>query len=73
MDPRVLGQVDLPPSPLLAEFPDSLTDLDANIRGHPSSIDLVQALYLVHALSGRLRTFELEGLQQFPAIGINQD
>jgi hypothetical protein len=31
MDPRMLGEVDLSPAALLAEFPDSLPNLDAYI------------------------------------------
>jgi len=31
VDPRVLGEVDLSPAALLAEFPDSLPNLDADI------------------------------------------
>jgi hypothetical protein len=46
----VFRQVDLSPAVLLTELPDSLADLDADIRRHPPSIDLVQALYLVDAL-----------------------
>lgn len=48
---RLFGEVDLPPTPFLSELPDSFAKLDANIRGHSSSIDLVEALYLVDALS----------------------
>ncbi len=51
VDPRLFGKVDLPPTPFLAELPDFLAKLDANIRRHSSSIDLVEALYLVDALS----------------------
>jgi hypothetical protein len=36
-------------------LPDSFAKLDANIRGHSSSIDLVEALYLVDALSAKHR------------------
>jgi hypothetical protein len=50
MDSGVFRQVDLSPAVLLTELPDSLADLDADIRGHSPSIDLVQALYLVDAL-----------------------
>ncbi len=50
---RLFGEVDLPPTPFLSELPDSFAKLDANIRGHSSSIDLVEALYLVDALSLR--------------------
>jgi hypothetical protein len=52
---RLFGKVDLPPTVLFAKFPDSLTKLGAHIRGHSSSIDLVEALYLVDALSGEQR------------------
>jgi hypothetical protein len=48
---RLFGKVDLPPTPFLSELPDSFTKLDANIGRHSSSIDLVEALYLVDALS----------------------
>jgi hypothetical protein len=47
----LFGEVDLPPAALLSQVSDSLAKLDANIRGHSSSIDLVEALYLVDALS----------------------
>lgn len=53
---RLLGEVDLPPAPFFSELPDSFAKLDANIRGHSSSIDLVEALYLVDALSADRRT-----------------
>lgn len=52
---RLFGEVDLPPTPFLSELPDSFAKLDANIRGHSSSIDLVEALYLVDALSADRR------------------
>jgi hypothetical protein len=52
MNTTLLGEVDLPPTILLSKLPDSFTKLDADIRGHSSSIDLVEALYLVDALSG---------------------
>lgn len=52
---RLLGKVDLPPTPFLSELPDSFAKLDANIRRHSSSIDLVEALYLVDALSCEIR------------------
>jgi hypothetical protein len=52
---RLFGEVDLPPIPFLSELPDSFAKLDANIRGHSSSIDLVEALYLVDALSAKYR------------------
>jgi len=55
MNTRLFGKVDLPPTPLLSELPDSLAKLDANIRQHSSSIDLVEALYLVDALSRETR------------------
>lgn len=51
VNPRLLGEVDLPPTLLFSELPDSFAKLDAHIRGHSSSIDLVEALYLVDALS----------------------
>jgi hypothetical protein len=51
MNARLLGEVDLPPAPFLSELPNLLSELDTNIRWHPSSIDLVEALYLVDALS----------------------
>jgi hypothetical protein len=50
MNSRLFGQVDLSPAPLLSKLPDSFANLDANIGGHSSRIDLVEALYLVHAL-----------------------
>jgi hypothetical protein len=55
MNPRLFGKVDLPPTPFLSELPDFLAKLDANIRRHSSSIDLVEALYLVDALSREIR------------------
>jgi hypothetical protein len=55
MDSRLFGKVDLPPTPFLSELPDSFAKLDANIRGHSSSIDLVETLYLVDALSAKHR------------------
>jgi len=48
---RLFGEVNLTPAPLLSELPDSIANLDADIGVHPSSIDLVEALYLVDALS----------------------
>jgi hypothetical protein len=50
MDSGVLREVDLSPAVLLTKLPDSFADLDADIRGHSPSIDLVEALYLVDAL-----------------------
>jgi hypothetical protein len=50
MNTRLFGKVDLPPTPFLSELPDSFAKLDANIRRHSPSIDLVEALYLVDAL-----------------------
>jgi hypothetical protein len=47
----LLGQVDLPPAALLAKLADAFSELDADIRGHSSSIDLADALYLVDTLS----------------------
>jgi hypothetical protein len=55
MNTRLFGEVDLPPTPFLSELPDSFAKLDANIRRHSSSIDLVEALYLVDALSRKIR------------------
>jgi hypothetical protein len=63
---RLFGQVDLPPAPLLSELPDSIAKLDANIGVHSSSIDLVEALYLVDALSRPNRDADA-------AFGPNQD
>lgn len=51
MDSRMLRQIDLSPASFFAELPNSLAKLETNIRGHPPSIDLVEALYLAHALS----------------------
>jgi hypothetical protein len=50
MDAGVFRQVDLSPAVLLTELSDSFANLDADIRGHSPSIDLAEALYLVHAL-----------------------
>jgi len=47
---RMLRQVDLSPASSLSELPNSLAELEAYIRGHPNSIDLVEALYLADAL-----------------------
>jgi hypothetical protein len=55
VDTRLFGEVDLPPTVLFAKFPDSFAKLGANIRRHSSSIDLVEALYLVDALSCEIR------------------
>jgi len=55
MNTRLFGEIDLPPTPFLSELPDSFAKLDANIRRHSSSIDLVEALYLVDALSCEIR------------------
>ncbi len=54
VDARLFSEIDLPPAALLSQIPDSFAKLDANIRGHSSSIDLVEALYLVDALSRRI-------------------
>ena len=51
MYPGMLSQVDLSPASFFAELSNSLAKLEADIRGHPPSIDLVEALYLVDALS----------------------
>ena len=51
MYPGMLSQVDLSPASFFAELPNSLAKLEADIRGHPPSIDLVEALYLADALS----------------------
>jgi hypothetical protein len=55
MNTRLFGEVDLPPTPFLSELPDSFAKVCAHIRGHSSSIDLVEALYLVDALSCEIR------------------
>jgi hypothetical protein len=55
MNTRLLGKVDLPPTPFLSELPDSFAKVRAHIRGHSSSIDLVETLYLVDALSREIR------------------
>jgi hypothetical protein len=55
MNTRLFGKVDLPPTPFLSELPDSFAKVCAHIRGHSSSIDLVEALYLVDALSREIR------------------
>ena len=55
MNTRMFGKVDLPPTPFFSELPDSFAKLDANIGRHSSSIDLVEALYLVDALSREIR------------------
>jgi len=55
MNTRLFGKVDLPPTPFFTELPDSLTKLDAHIGRHSSSIDLVETLYLVDALSYDIR------------------
>jgi hypothetical protein len=47
---RVLRQVNLSPASFRAEMPNSLSELDAYVRGHPLSIDLAEALYLADAL-----------------------
>jgi hypothetical protein len=50
MDPGLFRQIDLSPASLLTEISDSPAELDTDIRRHSSSIDLVEALYLVDAL-----------------------
>lgn len=50
----LLGKINLPPAALFAQIADSFTDLDADIKGHPPSIGLVQTLYLVDALFTRM-------------------
>jgi hypothetical protein len=63
MDSGLFRQIDLSPPSLLTEISDSPAELDTDIRGHSSSIDLVEALYLVDALfcpeqlSGRVFLF----------------
>jgi hypothetical protein len=63
MDSGLFRQIDLSPPSLLTEIPDSPAELGTDIRGHSSSIDLVEALYLVDALfcpeqlSGRVFLF----------------
>jgi hypothetical protein len=44
----------LPPATLLSQFSDSFAKLDTQITGHPFSIGLVEALYLVYALCSAL-------------------
>jgi hypothetical protein len=61
MDSALFSEVDLPPATLLSQFSNSLAKLDANIRGHSSSIDLAEALYLADALSR-----EFGGKANFP-------
>ena len=51
MDAGVLCEIDLSPAALLAQFANALSELDADVRGHPLRIALVHALYLAHALS----------------------
>jgi len=51
VDFGLLGQVDLPPAALLAKLADAFSELDADIRGHSSSIYLADRLYLVDTLS----------------------
>ena len=51
MYPGMLSQVDLSPASFFAELSNSLAKLEADIRWHPTSIDLVEALYLADALS----------------------
>jgi len=55
MDSRVLRQVDLSPASFFAELSNSLAKLETDIKGHPTSIDLAEALYLADALSGLIR------------------
>jgi hypothetical protein len=55
MNTRLFGEVDLPPTPFLSELPDSFAKVGTHIGGHSSSIDLVEALYLVDALSCEIR------------------
>jgi len=55
MNTRLFGEIDLPPTPFLSELPDSFAKVCAHIGGHSSSIDLVEALYLVDALSRKIR------------------
>jgi hypothetical protein len=50
MDSGLFRQIDLSPPSFLTEIPDSPAELDTDIRRHSSSIDLVEALYLVDAL-----------------------
>ena len=51
VDTRLLREVNLPPASLLSKLPDSVAKLAAYIGVHAFSIDLVEALYLVDALS----------------------
>jgi len=55
---RVLRQVNLSPASFLAELKNSLSELDAYVRGHPLSIDLAEALYLADALFAADQTRE---------------
>ena len=66
MDSGLFRQIDLSPPSLLTEIPDSPAELDTDIRRHSSSIDLVEALYLVDALSRPNRDADA-------AFGPNQD
>ena len=71
MNARLFGKVDLPPTPFLAELPDSFAKVCAHIRGHSSSIDLVEALYLVDALSREIWVEDGvygPGLAYFPGL-----
>jgi hypothetical protein len=47
----MLRQIDLSPASFFAELSNALAKLETDIRGHPPSIDLVEALYLADALS----------------------
>ena len=62
MNTRLFGEVDLPPTPFFSELPDSFAKVCAHIRGHSSSIDLVEALYLVDALSRKIRVEDGSGV-----------
>jgi hypothetical protein len=65
MNTRLFGKVDLPPTPFLSELPDSFAKVCAHIRGHSSSIDLVETLYLVDALS---REIQVENVSCSPGL-----
>ena len=60
MDAGLFRQVDLSPAVLLTEIADSLADLDADIRGHPPSIDLVDALFLLVYASDHAKRIGLD-------------
>ncbi len=52
MDAGLLGEIDLPPVPGAAQFPDALARRRTDVLCHAFMVVLADTLYLAHTLSG---------------------